>query len=126
MGFDGQRTLLLSRDGTRFSSVSIRDMLLACGASLVLVTTPPHADFWHSASRGHRNNFALAAINAKLSSAALNMDFSVHDEFGLILPRYEERALYSHYLNRNPINNSMHGEVGLVSANVMLRGICGD
>ena len=104
----------------------IRDMLVARGASLVLVTTPPHADFWHNRNRGYRNNFALAALNAKLSSAALNMEIPVHDEFGLILPRCEERALYSHYLNRNPKNNSMHGEVGLVSGNVMLRGICGE
>ena len=104
----------------------IRDMLLTRGASVVLVTSPPHADLWHSATRGHRNNFALAALNAKLSSAALNMDIPVHDEFGLILARCEERACSSHYLNRIPKNNSMHGEVGLVSANVMLRGVCGD
>ena len=104
----------------------IRDMLLARGASLVLVTTPPHPDLWHSRNRGHRNNFALAAFNAKLSSAALNMDIPVHDEFGLILPRCEEKAHSGHYLNRDLKDNSMHGEVGLASANVMLRGVCGD
>ena len=104
----------------------IRDMLLARGASLVLVTTPTHADLWHNRNRGHRNNFALAAFNAKLSSAALNMDIPVHDEFGLILPRCEEMAYKAHYLNRDPKDNSMHGEVGLVSVNVMLRGVCGD
>ena len=63
-------SLNLFQSGHRY----IRDMLLARGASLVLVTTPPHADLWHNRDRGHRNNFALAAFNAKLSSAALNMD----------------------------------------------------
>jgi len=116
------KSLDLFLSGLRY----IRDMLLARGASLVLVTTPPHPDLWLSGSRGHRNNFALAAFNAKLSFAALNMGIPVHDEFGLILPRCEENALNTHYLYRNPKDNSMHGEVGLISANVMLRGVCGD
>ena len=103
----------------------IRNNLVKRGASLVLATVPPYSELSHNPDRGSRNNFALAAFNALVTSAAVNMAIPVHDEFGLILPRCEEFVCYAHYLCRDPkVDNLMHGEVGLISCNMMLRSVC--
>ena len=115
------RGLELFKSGLKY----IRDMLVKRGASLVLVTVPPYSELSHNPDRGSRNNFALAAFNALVTSTAVNMAIPVHDEFGLILPRCEEFVCYSHYLCRDPkVDNLMDGEVGLISCNVMLRSVC--
>jgi len=102
----------------------INERLFARGAKLVLVTTPPHGNLFRNSARGYRNNFVLTAFNAVVTSAAVNMSIPVYDEFGMILPRCEEHILGSHYIARFPKDNTIHGDVGIMSANEMLRNIC--
>ena len=101
-----------------------RDRLIGRGASLVVVTLPPYSDLSTNGDRGGRNNFAIAAFNSLVTAAAVDLGLSVHDEFGVILPRCEEFVCYSHYLCRLPEDTKVHGPVGLVSSNMMLKSVC--
>ena len=102
----------------------IRDMLTGRGASLVVVTLPPYSDLSTNGDRGGRNNFAIAAFNALVTAAAVNLGLSIHDEFGVILPRSQVFVCHSHYLCRLSKDKKVHGPVGLVSSNMMLKGVC--
>ena len=112
-----------------------RDMLQSClkdikgklssrGAKFVIVTTPPFGNMLSGHSRGYRNNFALTAFNAMVTSAAVNLTIPVHDEFGIILPRCEYHIARTHYIIRSLKDNKIRGKVGIISANMMLRNLC--
>ena len=127
----------LCRPGQRFDYIMEhgRDMLQSClkdikgklssrGAKFVIVTTPPYGNLLGGYPRGHRNNFALTVFNAMVTSAAVNLAIPVHDEFGIILPRCEHHISGTHYIIRRLKDNKIRGEVGIISANMMLRNLC--
>ena len=102
----------------------IRDRLTGRGASLVVVTLPPYSYLSTNGDRGERNNFAIAALNALVTAAAVNLGLSVHDEFGVILPHCEKFVCRSHYLCHKPHYKMVKGPIGLVSSNMMLKSVC--
>ena len=108
------------RDKLQSCLKDIKGKLSSRGAKFVIVTTPPFGNLLVGYHRGHRNNFALTAFNAMVTSAAVNLAIPVHDEFGIILPRCEQHILGSHYIARSPKDNKIRGEVGIISANMML------
>ena len=95
---------------------------LKYGFKLLFVTTPPFPEADKRQTKGSRNNFALAALNRRLTTELLSKKVNVFDEFSILLAQQDASSCGCHYLCRIIKRNTVHviGKVGMIAASLMM------
>lgn len=101
------------------------------GFKFIALTTPPYPEVeeaLYTWPKKRRNNFAIAAINRRITLELVSRNVDMFDEFGVLLAQQDNNVCGCHYICRETDDSVGYiiGKVGITAATLMFsNNICG-